>query len=326
VATIYDVAKRARVSTYTVSCVLNRSAYVSPELTARVQKAVKELDYTINEVARSLQTRKSRTVGMLIPDIANPFFSQVVRGAEQRLKKDGYSLLLGNSDNDAAQQQHYLTVFRAKQVDGLLVFMSEGTESAFQQMVEARRPVVFVSRIPSFEADVVSSDNVHGGKLAFRHLASRGHKHIGLVLGPAILSPNIDRLKGWREEAEKRKIKVDEAYISHTVMSPRHGEQTCKRLLALNPRPTAIFSANFLLMTGVLRAIKDAGLRCPEDVEVTSSDDAAFLDVFTPAISTVVQPSYVLGEHAAALALKRMKDPGRPFEKILIKPTFKIRG
>jgi LacI family transcriptional regulator len=89
VATIYDVAKRARVSTYTVSCVLNRSAYVSPELTARVQKAVKELDYTINEVARSLQTRKSRTVGMLIPDISNPFFSQVVRGAEQRLKKDG---------------------------------------------------------------------------------------------------------------------------------------------------------------------------------------------------------------------------------------------
>jgi LacI family transcriptional regulator len=327
VATIYDVAKRARVSTYTVSCVLNRSAYVSPELTARVQKAVKELDYTINEVARSLQTRKSRTVGMLIPDISNPFFSQVVRGAEQRLKKDGYSLLLGNSNNDAEQQQHYLTVFRAKQVDGLLIFMSEGTEPAFQQMVDARRAVVFVSRIPStFEADSVSSDNVHGGRLAFRHLASRGHQHIGLVLGPAVLSPNIDRLKGWHEEAKKRKISLNEAYISHSVMSPEHGEQACKRLLALSPRPTAIFTANFPLMTGVLRAIQDSGLRCPEDVEVNSSDDADFLDVFSPAISTIVQPSYVLGEHAASLALNRMKDPDRPFEQILIKPTFKVRG
>jgi LacI family transcriptional regulator len=147
-----------------------------------------------------------------------------------------------------------------------------------------------------------------------------------LVLGPAVLSPNIDRVTGWREEAKKRKIKVDDACISHSVMSPEHGEQACKLLLALNPRPTAIFCANFPLMTGVLRALKDSGLRCPEDIEVTSSDDAAFLDVFTPAISTVAQPSYVLGEHAASLALKRMKEPDRPFERILIKPSLKIRG
>src|ERR1041385_4189851 len=127
--TIYDVAKRARVSTYTVSSVLNRSAHVSAELTKRVMDAVQELDYTINDLARSLQTRKTKTIGMLIPDIANPFYAKVVRGVEDVLRASGYSLVLGATYNQREQQSRYLAVFRSKQVDGLLLFISPGDDS-----------------------------------------------------------------------------------------------------------------------------------------------------------------------------------------------------
>ena len=137
--TIYDVARRARVSSYTVSAVLNRSAYVSPELTGRVHAAVRELDYTINELARSLHTRKTRTAGMLIPDIANPFYAKVVRGVEDVLKQSGYSLILGNTYNDAGEQTRYLGVFRAKQVDGMLLFVAAGAEEELQSLVAAQK-------------------------------------------------------------------------------------------------------------------------------------------------------------------------------------------
>jgi DNA-binding LacI/PurR family transcriptional regulator len=188
-ATIYDVAKLARVSTYTVSSVLNQSAKVSPELTERVLKAVGDLDYTPNEVARSLQTRRSRTVGMLIPDIANPFYAKVVRGVEDRLKQDGYSLVLGNTYNDASEQARYLSVFRARQADGLLVFLATGSEADLQRLVGEHKPVVFVAREPrGFEADIVTADNRKGARLAVEHLLARGHRRIGVIVGELDLS------------------------------------------------------------------------------------------------------------------------------------------
>jgi LacI family transcriptional regulator len=146
VPTIYDVAKKAGVSTYTVSCVLNKSAYVSPALTKRVEAAVKELDYTPNAVARSLQTRSTKTIAMLIPDIGNPFYARVVRGVEDRLRRDGYSLILGNSYNDAAEQARYVNLFKSRQVDGLLLYIAPQGEANLAPLVAARRPVVLIGR------------------------------------------------------------------------------------------------------------------------------------------------------------------------------------
>ena len=169
--TIYDVARRAGVSTYTVSSVLNRTAYVSPELTKRVMAAVQEVDYTINALARSLQTRKTLTIGMLIPDIANPFYATVVRGVEDVLKRAGYSLILGSTYNDRDEQARYIGVFRSKQVDGLLLFVAPGDDAEIRALVEAKKAVVFVGRVPiDLNADIVSADNAKGAQLAVLHL------------------------------------------------------------------------------------------------------------------------------------------------------------
>ncbi len=326
VATIYDVAKLARVSTYTVSCVVNQSAPVSPELTARVRKAIEALDYTPNAVARSLQTRNTKTIGMLIPDIANPFYARVVRGVEDRLSKDGYSLLLGNTYNSTEAQTRYLNLFRGRQVDAMLLFITSGSEKALERIATDRRPVVAVGRVPDkFPCDTVSADNVTGTRLAMDHLLGKGHRPVGIVAGELSLSAARDRVTGWRQALRARRIKVDENLIQEADWTEEGGYRAALRLLDLSPAPTAIFAANFLMMTGILRACKERGVAVPATVEVASSDDSEWLDVFSPPITTVVQPSYEMGETAADLALARLAKPDRKYQQIVLAPTLRVR-
>jgi LacI family transcriptional regulator, galactose operon repressor len=325
-ATIYDVAQKAKVSTYTVSAVLNRSAYVSPELTKRVQDAVRELDYTINELARGLQTRKSTTVGMLIPDIANPFYAKVVRGVENVLKQAGYSLILGDTNNRREEQSQYLALFRSKQVDGLLLFISPGDDQEVRALVKSKKPVVFVGRTPiDLRADSVSANNAKGVQMAAAHLVSKGHKRIALVNGQEGLSSSSDRVDGWRQGLKKGGLTATNDLLSHGDWTEEAGYSATLGFVDQQDPPTAIFAANFLMMTGVLKALKVRRLRCPQDVEVMSSDDSEWLDVFEPRISTIAQPSYEMGAKAAELVLKRIKSPNRRFEQIVLEPELMIR-
>lgn len=326
VATIYDVAKLARVSTYTVSCVVNKSAHVSPELTERVLQAVGKLDYTPNAVARSLQTRNTKTVGMLIPDIANPFYARVVRGVEDRLSKDGYSLLLGNTYNSAETQASYLSVFRGRQVDAILLFMASGGDEAVERLVKDKRPVVCVGRVPrNVACDSVSADNVIGTCLAVAHLIRKGHRRIGLVAGELDLSAGIDRVDGWRQALTESGLPIDEKLIEPGDWTAASGCAAAQRLMDLEPPPTAIFAGNFLMMTGVLRALQQRHGAALLPVEVASSDDSEWLDLFSPPITTVAQPSYEMGLKAADLALARLLDRARPFEKIVLHPSLHTR-
>jgi LacI family transcriptional regulator len=325
-ATIYDVAKRAGVSTYTVSSVLNRTAYVSPELTERVQRAVHELNYTINDLARSLQTRKTKTVGMLIPDIANPFYARVVRGVEDMLKEAGYSLILGDTNNRKQEQLRYLNVFRSKQVDGLLLFISPGEDEELRALVKAKKPVVFVGRIPTdLKGDVVTADNTKGTRLAVQHLISKGHSRIALVNGQKGLSSSAERVEGWKRALQKAGLRAPKEYVLHGDWTAKAGYEATLGFLKLRDAPSAIFTANLLMMAGVLKALQEQRKRCPQDVAVMSSDDSDWLDVFEPRISTVAQPSYDMGARSAELLLKRIKAPGRKFERIVLEPQLMIR-
>ncbi len=326
-ATITDVAKRARVSTYTVSAVLNRSAFVSEELTKRVMEAVGELDYTINGLARGLLTGKSNTAGMFIPDLSNPFYAKVVRGAEDVLREAGYSLLLGNTYDREEEQARYLSVFRSKQVDGLLVFCAPSQPGTAAAPAFSKTPTVFVGRVPrGLDCDSVSADNRLGTRLIMRHLRERGHTRIGLITGPAVLSANRHRIEVWKRVLLGAGISQWQRYFRSGEMTSEYGYQWARELIGLGSRrPTAIFSANFLLMVGVLRALKESGLRCPDDVEVTSADDSEWLDAFDPPVSTIIQPSYEMGTQAASLLLRRLASPNGKKERILLKPELRIR-
>lgn len=326
-ATIYDVARRAGVSTYTVSAVLNRSAYVSPELTRRVQDAVRELDYTINDLARSLQTRRTKTVGMLIPTIASPYYADVVRGVEDVLKHSGYSLILGNTYDHREEQSRYLMVFRSKQVDGLLLFVAPGDDTEVRALVQAKKPVVFVARRPAgFDADSVTPDNVLGTQLAVEQMIARGHRRIGLITGPLGLSAASDRVIGWRRALKKAGLPAPKQWIGECDWTPESAYCTTLGWMNSEERPTAIFTGNFLMLTGVLRALRERKLKCPQQVEVMTSDDLDWLDLFEPRISAVVQPSYAMGAQAAELLLKRIKEPDRKFQQVVLEPELKLRG
>lgn len=326
-ATIYDVAQRAGVSTYTVSSVLNQSARVSPKLTRRVLKAVRELDYTVNALARSLQTRQTRTVGMLIPDIANPFYAKVVKGVEDTLRDAGYSLLLGNTYNRIEEQSRYVTLFRSRQVDGLLLFICAGEDRELQALVSQGKPVVCVGRKPvGLRADSVSADNRKGTELAIAHLAGKGHRRIGLINGTRGLSSTADRTEGWKQALRAAGLRAPASLHVWGDWNAESGYSAAIQFLELAQPATAIFAANFLMMTGVLKALKEKQLVCPAEVEVVSSDDSEWLDVFQPPISTVVQPSYQMGARAASLFLKRLTSPAKRCEHIVLAPELRLRS
>ena len=323
--TIYDVAKRAGVSTYTVSAVLNRSARVSAELTRRVQEAVQELKYTPNAVARSLQTRVTKSIGMAIPDIGNPFYSSLVRGLEGCLRQEGYSLLLTSSFEDEMEQAKQLANFRARQVDGLVVVMVNGSEEQLRPMVTEGRPVVFAARVPAYAADAVSADNMAGSRLAVDYLLQRGHRRVALVTGHLSLSTGATRVAGWHEAYAGRGLSAPEELLAVGDWTAETGYRLTHRLMELTLPPTAIFGANFLILTGILRALKERGLRVPADVHVASSDDSEWLDAFDPPITTVVQPAVAIGEQSAKLLLDRIKDPLLPFSQVLLPAELRIR-
>lgn len=327
-ATIYDVAQRAGVSIATVSAVLNKTAYVSPELTKKVRKAVDELDYTINHLAHALQTKSTRTIGMLIPEVGSPdpFYGQVVRGAEDVFRKKGYLLILGHTYNDVSEQSRYLEAFRARLVDGVLLFQAPGEDKELTRLVKTNKPVVFVGRIPGdLDVDLVATDIEAGTKMAIEHLHKKGHRRIGLITVAASLSVSSLRRDGWRKALTSHGIELNEQYVVDGELSAPSGRDSALRLLSLPEPPTAIFVDNLVMTTGILRAMKERGLRCPADLEIVSSDDAEWLDVFDPPITTVIQPSYELGVEAAETLLKRIKHPKRARQRKFLRPELRIR-
>jgi DNA-binding LacI/PurR family transcriptional regulator len=325
-ATIYDVARRAGVSTYTVSVVLNRSAKVSEELTKRVLEAANDLDYTINRIASSLQTRRTMTIGMLIPDIANPWYGRLVRGVEDILNENKYSLFLGNTRDEAPVQSHYLDVFHSRQVDGVLLFLAPDSEEDLARRSRKRAPMIFVGRRPgNLEADCVSADNSHGLRLATEHLIGRGHRRIALITSSNSLSVSRERIAGWRSALKKAGLPAPPALCREGGGTQEGGRREALALLDAAETPTAFLAGNLPMTTGVLAAIKERKLRVPKDAEVMSSDDSEWLDAFSPPISAVLQPSYEMGVEAARLLLRRIQAPSAPPEHIVLIPELKLR-
>lgn len=327
--TIYAVAKRAGVSIATVSAVLNKSKFVSEELTTRVLDAAAALDYQINHLARSVQLGSSRTVGMLIPSFAtpDPFYAQVISGAEDVLSRNEYALLLGQTNNDVEQQSKYLKAFRARLVDGILLFQSPGDDVELRRLLSQKKPVVFVGRVPeNLQGDVAATDIAAGTRMGVEHLLGRDHKRVGLLTVSSSTSVQMSRLAGWRLALHARGLPAHDEYHVSCDLSAAGAREATVKLLKSSPRVTAIFADNLLLVTGILQELHRKKIACPAQIEVMSSDDAEWLDVFKPSISTVVQPSYELGAAAAELLLKRFQYPNRKFRKVLLQPSLRIRA
>ncbi len=329
-ATIYDVAKRARVSAATVSAVVNDSAYVSPPLKSRVEEAIGQLDYRPNSVARSLAQRRTRTIGMVALNIANPFWPAVVRGAEDAVRARGYELLLVNSDDDAEKEAQDLRLFLAKRVDGILLTKACGKlpSDLHEQLKASGVPVVQLMRLGTgLQSDVVTVDEEGGAYEAVTHLLRLGYTRIGMLNGPNV-STSRRRLAGYRQAFQAWGRPVDPCLVVASDFRVDSGYESGITLLRRSP--DAVFVANYLMAVGFMQALRQYQLRCPEDIGIVTCDDHPWLDAFAPRLTTINLPKSEIGRRAAEMLLDAIEPhdnaPRRRAVKIVtLKTSLRIR-
>jgi LacI family transcriptional regulator, galactose operon repressor len=324
---IYDVAKAARVSVATVSAVVNASAYVSPGLTARVHAAIKQVGYQPNQLARSLATQESRTIGMIVPDIANPFFPEVVRGAEDAAHAAGYMLLIASSDNDLKKEAIYLDLFVAKRVDGVIFTKAPGAMPKALRIALARAgvPLVLLARsVPGLRADIVEMDDRAAAREGVTHLLRLGFHRIGFITGLARVSTTRRRLDGYRAALRDWNQPADPALIVAGDFGVESGYRAGLELL--KHRPDAVFISNYLMSVGFMGALRQYQLRCPEDVAIVTCDDHPWLDSFAPRLTTIDLPKRDLGAAAARMLIERLAKGKRSAPRtIRLKSAMRIR-
>lgn len=325
-ATIVDVARAAGVSTATVSRVLNNHPQVDPRLAATVRKAAKELGYRPSRVARSLRTRQSRVWALIISDIRNPFFTDMIRGVEDVAYAAGYSLILCNAEQDAAKEASYLELAIAENVGGLVLTPS-GPATDLAALHEAGIPVVLADRLlATFPADSVVVDNAAGARQAVGHLAANGYRRIACITGPLTTTTGADRYSGYRQALADAGLPQPESLARVADYLETGGHSAMAELLALDERPDAVFAANNLMTIGALHAIAEAGLRIPEDIAVIGFDDMSWTTLLQPPLTTVAQPTYDLGVETGRLLRSRLDGYTGAARKVTLSPELRIRG
>lgn len=327
---IKDVARKARVSLGTVSNVLNHPDLVADSTRARVERAISDLGYVRHGSARQLRAGRSHTVGLVVPDITNPFFTSVARGVEDAVSEAGCVLIQCNSDDSQNKQARYLTELAEQRVLGVIITPVDSMSHALWELLERDIPVVLLDR-PTRDSRVasVAVDDVLGGEIAARHLLELGHRRFAFVSGPRRIRQYRDRRQGFRRVVTAAGLDADGAIIEvvRATMRISDGVAAVEQLVGLTNGylPTAIFCANDFSAIGVLQALQRRGISVPDDVAVIGYDDidvAEFL--FTP-LSSVRQPKYELGQEAGRLLLGRVKNPGLKGEHIRFQPELVAR-
>lgn len=324
--TISDVAKKARVSTATVSRVLANSGSVTEKTRNRVMAAVDALHYRPNVMARNLRVSATRSILVVVPDISNPFFSEILRGIELVASKNGYQVLLGDSDNRLDREVEYLDFLRQRQADGMIMLTARMDQSLLES-IAAQYPVVLGCEYfdEGSTIQTVSVDNISAGYKAAEHLIKLGHKRIGFISGPSGIILSRDRLKGFQHAMSDYGLKLDELLIEEGTFTYDSGHDVMQRYLTLESRPTAVFAANDEMAIGAIKAARKAGLDVPGDLAVVGMDNIKFASIFEPAVTTIAQPMYQIGCTAMELLLKVINKEKIPQKKFVLKDELIVR-
>ncbi|MCU0507472.1 MAG: LacI family transcriptional regulator [Anaerolineae bacterium] len=307
--TINDVAKRANVSPVTVSRVLNGAPNVNDMTRLRVNRAIAELGYVPNIVARSLRSRRTRSIALILPDITNPFWPTVARGVEDAAQRDGYTVLLCNSDENAQKQARYLEAVISQQVDGVLIAPANSDAANLAPLRDRAIPTVVIDRrVDGWDGDAVRGDSVGGAELLTRHLIELGHRRIAMLSGPATTSTSQDRFAGYQAALQRAGIPLDPDLVRFGEFRQGSGAEMTHAVLALQPAPTAIFAANNAIALGAIQAVGERGLQVPQDVALVCFDDVSPSAQLFPFLTVAEQPAYQMGLEAARLLFARLDE------------------
>jgi LacI family transcriptional regulator len=326
--TIYDVAREASVSMATVSRVVNGNPNVKPSTRKKVVEAIERLGYRPNAVARGLASKKTTTVGVIIPDIANIFFAELARGIEDIATMYKYNIILSNSDSNKDKELHLLNSMLGKQVDGILFMGSNVTAEHIEEFKKSPVPIVMAATVdPQNEIPSVIIDYKQAAFDAIQHLINKGHNKIGFVSGPEIDPINYELKRAGYEEALKEAgIVYDDAYVKIGDYTYDSGLEAMENYLEMDEKPTAIFVATDEIALGVIHGAQDKGYTIPDDFEIIGFDNTRLSTMVRPQLSTVVQPMYDIGAVAMRLLTKYMNKENVEDHKVVLPHRIEFRG
>lgn len=320
--TIADVAKHAGVSKMTVSRVINDSGYISQETRKRVESAIAELGYVPNALARGLRFKQTHTIGLIVTDITNPFFTTLARGVEDVAYEHNFSVFFCNTDESADEETQYINVLIQKQVDGLLVVPTERTPESIEFLNTHAVPFVLLDRhVPDHQVDVVRCDSDQGAYDLVQHLLDLGHTRIAGLSGSASVTTSRDRINGYQRAMSDAGLEHEAHRAYFTSFTVEGGYESAQQALSEPERPTALFAANNFIAIGALRALRDAKLRVPDDISVVSFDDFPASILLDPFMTIVEQPAYEMGRRATKLLFERLNDEGPDGPQEIVLPT-----
>ncbi|MBW7881066.1 MAG: LacI family DNA-binding transcriptional regulator [Caldilineaceae bacterium] len=321
-ATIRDVAKRAGVAPITVSRVLNNSGYVSAATRARVEQAAADLNFVPNMLAHSLRSNRTNTLALVVTDITNPFWTTVARGVEDVASDQNFNVIFCNTDESEEKQAQYLSMLLRRRVDGVLLVPASSAGDAVRALQAQDVKVVVLDRqVAGVEVDTVRGDSVAGARHLAEHLLQLGHRRIAMLAGPESLSVTAQRVAGYQEALQAWHVAVDPSLIRYGAFTVESGYVMANEVLALQPRPTALFAANNFIAAGALRALRAAALEVPEDISVVVFDELPNPYGDEPRLSAAIQPAYDLGQTATRLLLQRITGEAPEAYQDIVLPT-----
>jgi len=308
-----DVGRLAGVSVATVSAVINGKDVVSEELTGRVWRAIGMLNYQPDIIARSLRMQKSNALGMVMPQIASPFYAEVLRGVEDEARENGYSILISDSRGDSKEEERQLTTLISRRVDGILLAPANVHSAAYESL-NSNLPLVLFDRFPrGFRGTVVMVDNVGASREGTNCLIDAGHRRIAVISGTQGILTADERVEGVRDRLNETGLPLPPEYIRSGGFNMQGGYKAAMELMHLPSPPTAIFSHNYEMTLGLMRALMELGIHCPDLISVLGFDDFvvgadgfSWATMFSPQISCIAQPSYLMGREAAAALIRKM--------------------
>jgi LacI family transcriptional regulator len=306
--TLKDVATRAGVSAMTVSRVINGRQGVDVETQRRVEEAIEALDYVPNRIARGLISQKTQTIGLIVPDVVNPFFSPVVRGAETTARKAGYRVLLCNSEGDLRLEREYVEDLVSHRVEGLLLApANDSSRHCVFPLLRRNFPLVLLDRaLPDLDCDLIVSDSASGARKLVEHLISLGHREIAHLTDADDTSTGRERLRGYREALETAGIPYREDLVLRTTVDQIGGYRATQQVLDFDQLPTAIFTVNNMTVVGAMKALRERGMSVPQDMALVCFDDVEHLAVLSPFLTVIDQPAETFGSLGAQLLLERI--------------------
>ncbi|MBE3580653.1 MAG: LacI family DNA-binding transcriptional regulator [Thermoanaerobacteraceae bacterium] len=324
--TIYDVAKAAGVSIATVSRVINGYPFVAEKTREKVLQAMRELNYAPNLLAAALMKKNTYTVGLLIPDISNPFFAEITRGAEDTANKFGFNIIICNTDNDPEKESKYVNLLLQKSVDGIIFATSEIVNQNIIMLKEKEFPIVLIAReVEGVEVDAVLADNFQGAYEGVKYLISLGHRTIAFIGEPLNIKSTRERQAGYEKALKEAGLPVKDELI---ITGLKTLEDSFRVVKAFYPRtrPSAFFAANDVLAIGVLRALKELGVGIPRDVSVLGFDNTIFAAIAEPPLSSVAQPMRQMGKMAMMRLINRIRNREDVAKKIVLPTKLVLRS